>query len=100
MHGGARVDETSELEFAFTDAATGQPITDLRPYLSAAGHVIVASQGLYTIEHGHGEVQDAPGSEIWPLPGISFGPEIAFHHRFNAQVSTRCGASFKRPTAV
>jgi len=38
----------------------------------------VASQGLYTIEHGHAEGDD------WPLPGTTFGPEVTFHHRFAA----------------
>ena len=84
LQGTARVGEPSELAFTFSDAATGQPITDLKPYLSAAGHVIVASEGLYTIEHGHGEAEDATGAEVWPLPGTTFGPEITFHHRFAA----------------
>jgi Cu+-exporting ATPase len=50
----------------------------------AAEHGIVASDQLYTIEHGHGEAEDAAGNEVWPLPGTRFGPEIGFHHRFAA----------------
>jgi P-type Cu+ transporter len=84
LHGAARVGQTSELEFAFSDAETGAPVRDLQPYLAAAGHVIVASDQLYTIEHGHGEAEDAAGDEVWPLPGTRFGPEIGFHHRFAA----------------
>jgi Cu+-exporting ATPase len=84
LHGAALVGQTSELEFAFSDPVTGAPVDDLQPYLAAAGHVIVASEKLYTIEHGHGEAEDASGHEVWPLPGTRFGPEIGFHHRFAA----------------
>ena len=84
LHGDARVGETSDLAFHFTDAATGAPLRDLQPYLAAAGHVIVADERLSTIEHGHGEAEDAAGGERWPLPGTRFGPEIGFHHRFPA----------------
>jgi hypothetical protein len=45
---------------------------------------MVASQGLYTIEHGHAEAEDASSAEIWPLPGATLGPEISFHHTFRA----------------
>ena len=82
--GTPRVGEPSELEFVFRDPETGEPITNLKPYLSAAGHVIVASQGLYTIDHTHGEAEDASGAMLWPLPGTSFGPDIKFHYRFAA----------------
>jgi len=84
LDGVAHVGGPSELEFHFTDAQTGAPMTDLKPYLSAAGHLIVASQGLYTIDHGHGEAFDASGSELWAMPGASLGPDISFHHRFGA----------------
>jgi len=59
-------------------------VADLQPYLAAAGHVIVASERLYTIQHGHGEAEDAAGNERWAMPGTRFGPEIGFHHRFAA----------------
>ncbi|HEX2037775.1 MAG TPA: copper-translocating P-type ATPase, partial [Chloroflexota bacterium] len=95
LHGDARVGETSELEFHFTDAATGAPIRDLQPYLAAAGHVIVAEEHLYTIQHGHGEAEDAAGGEIWPLPGTRFGPEIGFHHRFPAPGLYKLWGQFK-----
>jgi Cu+-exporting ATPase len=82
--GAPRVGESSELEFVLSNPETGQPITDLKPYLSAAGHVIVASQGPYTIDHTHGEAEDASGGMLWPLPGTNFGPVVKFHHRFAA----------------
>jgi Cu+-exporting ATPase len=95
LHGEARVGETSALEFHFTDAATGAPVGDLQPYLAAAGHVIVASERLYTIQHGHGEAEDASGSELWPLPGARFGPEVGFHHRFTAPGLYKLWGQFK-----
>jgi Cu+-exporting ATPase len=84
LAGSAEVGQPSEFHFIFSDAATGQPITDLKPYLSAAGHVIVASQNLYTISHGHAEAEDPDGAQILPIPGASFGPDITFHHTFPA----------------
>jgi hypothetical protein len=54
------------------------------PYLSAAGHVIVADEHLRTITHGHGEIEDPDGNEVWPLPGTRFGPEVGYHHTFAA----------------
>jgi P-type Cu+ transporter len=95
LHGEVRVGETSELEFHFVDAATGAPVRDLQPYLAAAGHVIVASEGLHTIQHGHGEAEDAAGNEIWPRPGARFGPEIGFHHRFAAPGLYKLWGQFK-----
>jgi P-type Cu+ transporter len=79
--GAPGVGEQSELEFVFADEH-GKPLTNLKPYLSAAGHIIVASQGLYTIDHTHGEAEDASGAMLWPLPGTSFGPAVSFHYRF------------------
>jgi Cu+-exporting ATPase len=93
--GDARVGEPSALSFRFSDAATGAPIHDLQPYLAAAGHVIVASEHLYTIEHGHGETEDAAGDEVWPLPGARFGPVIGFHHRFAAPGLYKLWGQFK-----
>jgi Cu+-exporting ATPase len=84
LHAHARAGSPAELAFVFSDARTGAPVTDLQPYLSAAGHVIVADERLYTIRHGHGEVEDPSGDEVWPLPGTRFGPEVGFHHTFAA----------------
>jgi Cu+-exporting ATPase len=95
LHGDARVGETSELEFHFSDATTGAPIRDLQPYLAAAGHVIVASEQLHTIQHGHGEAESAAGGELWPLPGTKLGPEIGFHHRFAAPGLYKLWGQFK-----
>ncbi len=82
LRGTPVVGEPSELEFVFSDAETGEPMANLKPYLAAAGHIIVASQGLYTIDHTHGEAEDSSGAMLWPLPATSLGPTINFHYRF------------------
>jgi Cu+-exporting ATPase len=84
LHAHAHAGSPAELEFVFSDARTGAPVTNLQPYLSAAGHVIVTDEHLRTITHGHGEIEDPSGNEIWPLPGTRFGPEVGFHHTFAA----------------
>jgi Cu+-exporting ATPase len=84
LHAHAHAGTPAEFEFVFSDAETGAPVTYLQPYLSAAGHVIVADERLYTLAHGHGEVEDANGDEVWPLPGTRFGPEVGFHRTFAA----------------
>ena len=84
LQGAAQVGEPSELAFVFSDPQSGEPVTNLKPYLSAAGHVIVASQGLYRIDHTHGEAEDASGGMLWPLPGTNLGPQIKLHYRFPA----------------
>jgi Cu+-exporting ATPase len=93
--GTPRVGEPSELEFVFSDPENGQPITNLKPYLSAAGHVIVASEGLYTIDHTHAEAEDASRAMLWPLPGTNFGPVLGFHYRFAAPGLYRIWGQFQ-----
>ncbi|NOT27757.1 MAG: hypothetical protein HOP16_16845 [Acidobacteria bacterium] len=41
------------LRFTLTDAATGQPITDLQPYLGAFGHTLILSEDLREYVHSH-----------------------------------------------
>jgi Cu+-exporting ATPase len=95
LRGEARVDEESTFMFEFRDARTNQPITDLQPYLAAAGHVIVASEGGRKIEHEHGEVHDANGNPIFARPGTRFGPEIEFHGHFESEGLYKIWGQFK-----
>ena len=57
------------LRFHFADAETGSPVTDLQPYLGAAGHVLIVSPDLTNSVHAH---PDANGS----------GPDLAVHAAF------------------
>jgi hypothetical protein len=41
------------LQFALTDTATGQPVTDLQTYLGAFGHTLIMSEDLNEYVHSH-----------------------------------------------
>jgi hypothetical protein len=66
----AVVGAESEFQVRLTDAASGAPITDLKPYLGEPAHVVILSEDGQRFVHTHGE----GGS----------GPEISFHHTFDA----------------
>ncbi|WP_138732064.1 heavy metal translocating P-type ATPase [Modestobacter excelsi] len=72
----------SELHYTFTDAVTGRPVDDLRPYLAAAGHVVVMRADGETFAHEHAEVADDAGRPVFALPGTTFGPELDVHVEF------------------
>jgi P-type Cu+ transporter len=82
LDGDVEIGDDSELTFTFADEATGAPITDLEPYLAAAGHVVVMPADTSSFAHEHAEVEDARGRPVFALPGQRFGPELDFHFRF------------------
>ncbi|HET7736875.1 MAG TPA: heavy metal translocating P-type ATPase [Nocardioidaceae bacterium] len=82
LEGEARVGERSDLHFSFTDAATGRPIDDLKPFLAAAGHVVVMRGDGETFAHEHAEVEDDRGRPVFAMPGTTFGPELDVHAEF------------------
>ena len=57
------------LRFHFSEAETGVPVTDLQPYLGAAGHVLIVSPDLTNSVHAH---PDSNGS----------GPDFEVHAVF------------------
>ena len=57
------------LRFHFSESSTGAPVTDLQPYLGAAGHVLIVSPDLTNSVHAH---PDGSGS----------GPDFAVHAVF------------------
>ena len=57
--------------------------------------MIVADERLRTISHGHGEIEDPNGDEVWPLPGTRFGPEVGYHHTFAAPGLYKVWGQFK-----
>lgn len=71
--------EESELTFSFTDAATGEPVDDLQPFLAAAGHIVVVAEDGSGFIHTHAEVEDENGNPVFALPKSTFGPELDFH---------------------
>lgn len=81
LDGTAKVGR-SRFTFRFADAATGRPVTGLRPYLAAAGHVVIMSAGGETFAHEHAETEDADGRPVFALPGQTYGPELDLHADF------------------
>jgi hypothetical protein len=73
---------TLELE----DAATGAPVTDLEPYLGAAGHMLLASADLSIAAHSH------PVAEV-SAPG---GPDVVFQVLFPKAGEYRLWVQFQR----
>jgi Cu+-exporting ATPase len=70
---------SSRLTYRFTDAATGEPIDDLRPYLAAPGHVVVMPIDGSGFAHEHAEAYDEDGDPVFALPGTRFGPDLQLH---------------------
>lgn len=75
------------LQYAFRDAQTGAPVTDLQPYLGEAGHVIVLSRNAKQYLHVH------------PLRGTE-GSTAAFKTVFPSKGVYKIWAQFKRNDAV
>jgi Cu+-exporting ATPase len=96
------------MHFSFTDAATGEPVTDLQPYLSAAGHVVVLKDDGNGFAHEHAEAEDAAGEPLFAMPGQRFGPELEVHldleqpglHRLWAQFRLSNGTVITAPFTV
>ncbi|MFC0029978.1 heavy metal translocating P-type ATPase [Micromonospora chaiyaphumensis] len=72
----------SRFTYRFADAATGRPMTGLRPYLAAAGHVVVMSAAGDSFAHEHAETVDADGRPVFALPGQTYGPDLNLHADF------------------
>ncbi|MBO0891524.1 MAG: copper-translocating P-type ATPase [Acidothermales bacterium] len=83
LDGTARAGGSSDLSFAFTDAVTGRPVDDLRPYLYAPGHIVVMGAGGTEFAHEHAETEDANGRPVFALPGQRFGPDLDVHVHFD-----------------
>ena len=85
----------SDLRVTLADAATGEPIDDLQPYLAAAGHVVVMRADGATFAHEHAEVTDPAGRPVFALPGTTFGPDLDVHARFPTAGLYRLWAQFR-----
>ncbi|MGN6688011.1 MAG: heavy metal translocating P-type ATPase [Actinomycetales bacterium] len=95
LEGEARAGERSELHFRFTDAASGRPVSRLRPYLAAAGHTVIMRADATTFAHVHAETTDAQGRLVFALPGQTFGPELDLHADFPAAGTYRLWSQFR-----
>jgi Cu+-exporting ATPase len=86
--------------FRLEDAATGQPVTDLEPYLGAPAHVVVLGQDGRAFAHTHGEPVGSPPAAAGGGYGVhaasgGCGPEIAFHHIFPAPALHKVWGPFR-----
>jgi len=80
------------LAFKLSDAATGEPVTDLQPYLGAFGHAFVLSEDLRDAVHSHPpEWRD--GREITSGFG---GPDVMFEGYMPRPGRYRVWAQFLR----
>ncbi|MGG4147519.1 hypothetical protein ABEW34_30870 [Paenibacillus algorifonticola] len=67
--------EEAKLTYTLEDAATGEPVTDLEPYLGAVGHVVIISGDLAKYLHVHPLDESAKGPDAvfateFPEPGV------------------------------
>lgn len=76
------------LSFSIRDDKTGQPITDLQPYLGAIGHVVVLTQDGEQYVHVHAE------------EGQGTGPDAVFETSFPKSGIYKIWAQFKRNNRV
>jgi P-type Cu+ transporter len=95
LSGDAVAGATSDLDLAFTDARTGAPIRGLRPYLGAAGHVVILRQDGARFAHAHAETTDSRGRPVFALPGKTFGPELDLHTRIETPGVYRLWGQFR-----
>jgi hypothetical protein len=65
---GLLAGKEATLHFTLTDAASGQPIADLEPYLGAPGHLLIVNGALTEADHAHPEEPTTGG------PSITFQP--------------------------
>ncbi|MEV0565644.1 heavy metal translocating P-type ATPase [Dactylosporangium sp. NPDC050588] len=65
--------------YRFADAATGAPVTGLRPFLAVAGHVVVMPLDGSGFAHEHAEATDERRRPVFALPSARFGPDLTVH---------------------
>jgi hypothetical protein len=98
------------LSFALTDAVTGQPVTDLQPYLGAFGHALILSEDMLDYVHSHSldilaaDDDDGvpqfiipPGSDLEKLRG---GPDVTFDGLMPRPGRYRAWTQFRRNDLV
>jgi uncharacterized membrane protein len=77
-------------QLLFRLSRSGQPLTDLQPYIGAMGHCVIVSEDTQTYLHSH------PEQLLAPKPDARGGPEVAFHTRFPKPGRYKVWGQFKR----
>lgn len=83
------VGRSTSLTFKLTDATSGQPITDLEPYLGAFGHLMIIHQDGQTVVHSH------PAEDEAGLAASRRG-NVAFNARFPKPGIYKAWGQFQR----
>ncbi|MEV4709315.1 heavy metal translocating P-type ATPase [Actinoplanes sp. NPDC049316] len=99
LDGDAKLGENT-FSYTFTDAATGAPVTGLRPYLGAAGHVVVMPLDGSGFAHEHAEAEDGRGRPVFALPSARFGPELTVHADLPRPGLYRMWGQFRDPSGT
>lgn len=81
------------LKYRLSDAATGQPVRDLSPYLGAWGHMLILSEDQTEVIHSHPEETIPDEADSLTARG---GPELNFDALFPAPGNYRVWAQFLR----
>jgi Cu+-exporting ATPase len=97
LDGDAVAGEQSDFRFRFTDTGTGSPVTGLKPYLGATGHVVILKADGTGFQHQHAETTDAKGRPTFAVPGSTFGPQLDLHARLDSPGTYLLWAQFRLP---
>ena len=81
-----RVGDDSHVQLELADAKTGEPVTDIEPYLGAWGHMLLASTDLADIVHSHPLIEETRAG----------GPTITFQTMFAREGWYRIWAQVQR----
>ncbi len=92
---GGNSDFALRLDHVAGSGSVTGPIDDLRPYLGAAGHVVVMRADGSAFAHRHAETFDDSGRPVLALPGTTFGPDLDLHVRFDRPGAYRLWAQFE-----
>jgi hypothetical protein len=85
-----RVGDDSHVVLELADAKTGEPVTDVEPYLGAWGHMLLASSDLADIVHSHPLLEET----------VAGGPTITFQTMFAREGWYRVWAQVQRDGRV
>ncbi len=83
----------AELRYHLVDAQTGQPVSDLQPYLGAWGHTLVLSEDATDYLHSHPSEMIAEDVDRSKLTG---GPDVTFETFFPRPGNYRIWSQFQR----
>jgi hypothetical protein len=91
-----RTGRATRLDYQIADAATGEPVIDLQPYLGAFGHLLVVREGVTAWVHSH----PVDGDALIRSPRSRGGPKLSFMAWFTGPGRYRAWAQFMRDGQV